>query len=627
MKPVLSISILVSRNGEEVRRCLESLTPLREQLPCEVIVVNTCGSAETSALCDEFADIAVDFEWCDDFAKARNSGLERATGEWFLFIDDDEWFADVAPLVDFFKSGKYKGYGCANYIVRNFHDWAFKFYNDGWASRMIKLDEDTRFLGRIHEYVGPQRGQCINIPAIVNHTGYIMQTDEDRMRKFDRNYPLLLEMVKEEPDNIRWRVQVVQELHGVRRWAEERDFCLKSLDAMKSRTSASDVRDVGTFYGGLVESLAALGDERAAEAAAQAALIDKRMSRLCHAHNAMIMSQMYFRGRKWDKAKAQLDIYEDGVKYYEEHPQEWEKEMGALLLESIFDDIPKKRALSLEIGCALMRGDVSLLEENYDKLGWDRPVIYVSDDFFPALVEAMATLPENPALDRAMLDLWNNRESSGKLLAEIQSYRDRDGEAYQRLMSMTARIGCDVEPGEDGGGEDFRYEHSSMRIARSKALGTHQYAQLKDALMEYGQRAFSIAQKYFRPKVMEEYPELLPDDVYCGVCIWKAFLLPEENRGEEAACFELAAERDEELVTPLNAFLRLSEMVGEQNPGGEDRMAVERIKERAKQCLDGGKYRDALDAVEQFRQTGRSDLDVTEMALRARLGLMETTKC
>ena len=35
-----------------------------------------------------------EFKWCDDFAKARNAGLEKCTGEWFMYIDDDEWFGN-----------------------------------------------------------------------------------------------------------------------------------------------------------------------------------------------------------------------------------------------------------------------------------------------------------------------------------------------------------------------------------------------------------------------------------------------------------------------------------------------------------------------------------------------------
>ena len=95
-KIILSISLLASRDVDDVQRCLKSLEPIRREIPCEVIAVDTSGGDERlkEVLC-QYADKIVPFTWCDDFAKARNAGLQRAKGEWFLYIADDEWFVEV----------------------------------------------------------------------------------------------------------------------------------------------------------------------------------------------------------------------------------------------------------------------------------------------------------------------------------------------------------------------------------------------------------------------------------------------------------------------------------------------------------------------------------------------------
>ena len=117
---VLTISLLVSGRKETTLRCLDSLHPLMESITSELILVDTgCSSTFLDQL-RSYADRIIPFVWCDDFSMARNAGLSQARGEWFLYIDDDEWFEDTGAIETFFTSGEYKEYGYANYVQRNF---------------------------------------------------------------------------------------------------------------------------------------------------------------------------------------------------------------------------------------------------------------------------------------------------------------------------------------------------------------------------------------------------------------------------------------------------------------------------------------------------------------------------
>lgn len=109
-KPVLSISLLASNRKATIRKCLDSLKPIMEQVESELIIVDTGCDEETHDILLEYTSHVILFEWCKDFSKARNAGLKEAKGEWFLFIDDDEWFSDVSEIVEFFHSGEYKNY-------------------------------------------------------------------------------------------------------------------------------------------------------------------------------------------------------------------------------------------------------------------------------------------------------------------------------------------------------------------------------------------------------------------------------------------------------------------------------------------------------------------------------------
>ncbi|MCD7708278.1 MAG: glycosyltransferase, partial [Clostridiales bacterium] len=215
-KPALSIAVMVSNRKDTIGKCLDSLEPLRRAVPCQLILLDTGCDKDLRAELDRRGDVVADFEWCSDFSKARNETLKYATGEWYMYVDDDEWFVEIDPLIDFFTSGRYKRYGRASYIQRNFIDMEATQYTDAWVSRMTKLTPETHFVSRIHEYIEPSEGDIDGIKAIVHHFGYVYETEEALRTHYERNRTLLMEMIDDEPENLRWRVQLAQEYRAVR---------------------------------------------------------------------------------------------------------------------------------------------------------------------------------------------------------------------------------------------------------------------------------------------------------------------------------------------------------------------------------------------------------------------------
>ena len=136
MKTKLSIGILISGKEKQAIRCLESLDKLKRAVRCELILLDTGCSPTLRKRLEEYGDRVESFVWCNDFAKARNELLRYSTGEWFLYLDDDEWFTEVEDLIQFFVTGEEKGYNSATYLVRNFQDWDGIYYSDSRVSRM-----------------------------------------------------------------------------------------------------------------------------------------------------------------------------------------------------------------------------------------------------------------------------------------------------------------------------------------------------------------------------------------------------------------------------------------------------------------------------------------------------------
>ncbi len=236
----LTISMLVSDRMETLGRCLNSLKPLLRELDSELIAVYTGKSSESLELIQQYAAMVIPFTWCDDFAKARNAGLERAKGEWFLYIDDDEWFENTEELIRFFKSGEYKKYKTAYYIQRNYTDWEGQSYYDSPIGRMCRLTEETRFVLPIHEYLDPFPEPQRDLPCFVHHFGYVGNSagSSKASAKTDRNIPLLLKRLEEgdESDSFHCCMQLAQEYRNRGEYDTAIEYCERGLKLAARRT-------------------------------------------------------------------------------------------------------------------------------------------------------------------------------------------------------------------------------------------------------------------------------------------------------------------------------------------------------------------------------------------------------
>jgi glycosyltransferase involved in cell wall biosynthesis len=87
-KPGGSVSLctIVKNEKNHLARCLVSAKPFVD----EIIVVDTGSTDETKDIARVFGARIYEIEWVDDFSKARNFALSKASGDWILVLDADE---------------------------------------------------------------------------------------------------------------------------------------------------------------------------------------------------------------------------------------------------------------------------------------------------------------------------------------------------------------------------------------------------------------------------------------------------------------------------------------------------------------------------------------------------------
>ena len=213
-KSLLSIGMIVKNEIRCLEKCLKALQPLRDAIPCELVIADTGSTDGTREVAEKYADILFDFEWINDFAAARNAVIERCTGKWYLSVDADEYLQpDVSKLVQFFQHPKADEYEFGFVIVRNYRTPDMQGdYESFSALRLAKNSPELRYEGAIHEvFPVTSKSRIVDLTEIVfDHDGYTEVSDDHLMKKARRNIPLLEQAYAEDPEDLHRLLQCLE---------------------------------------------------------------------------------------------------------------------------------------------------------------------------------------------------------------------------------------------------------------------------------------------------------------------------------------------------------------------------------------------------------------------------------
>jgi tetratricopeptide (TPR) repeat protein len=188
------------------------LLSLRGQVD-EIVIVDT-GSRDSSIdIARQHGARVIEWAWRDDFAAARNVGLDAASSQWLLYIDADE------RLVETTRDGLRMGLNSPDAFAARLR---FRVRSNSTHYREFRLfrnDKRLRFRGAMHETIRPDLdalersiGACtIDVPATLVHLGY----DGEMTAKYQRNLPLLRASVERDPDRLYYWYDLAQTLAGL----------------------------------------------------------------------------------------------------------------------------------------------------------------------------------------------------------------------------------------------------------------------------------------------------------------------------------------------------------------------------------------------------------------------------
>ena len=196
----ISLCIICKNEETRIKRCITNV----KEVVDEIIVVDTGSTDNTLNIIKALGVSLYEIMWEDDFSKARNYAIDKATGDWIIFLDADEYFTQESILLikQYIREAQEKK---AEYILSEILNEGEKGYKESAkVIRIFRRSKDIYYINTIHERLEKRKGNLQGLDASkylrIIHDGYLntVVNEKDKMK---RNEELLLEQLKENPHN------------------------------------------------------------------------------------------------------------------------------------------------------------------------------------------------------------------------------------------------------------------------------------------------------------------------------------------------------------------------------------------------------------------------------------------
>lgn len=219
----ISLVMIVKNESEKLKRCLNSVHKYVD----EMIVTDTGSTDNSIETARSFNAKVYHFDWVDDFSKARNFALSKASSDYILVLDSDDYLAsiDLEGIKAMHKEDFIGEITIMNSYVKNDVEEHFKSF----ASRFFPRGIEYR--GRIHEQLDSDLKR-IKVPIEVIHDGYKERSPE----KAERNLKLLLMDINKKPSPYLY-FQISREYAFFNDYVKENEYLKKCYSVINKNAS------------------------------------------------------------------------------------------------------------------------------------------------------------------------------------------------------------------------------------------------------------------------------------------------------------------------------------------------------------------------------------------------------
>lgn len=216
----ISVCIIAKNEEEYIEECLRRLS----KYDWEIIVVDTGSTDRTVEIASTFTPHIYHFDWINDFSAARNYSISKASNDYILIVDCDEYLEESDHITDTIKN--ISQLLSPEQIGMIYHRSSLEESTDtSTNSKTLYTHEKlarvfnrkhTYYQGTIHEQLVSKNNiplQFITLPLYFYHAGY--STLDIRLEKANRNISMLKHEIQSNKPDPYLYFQVGQTYFGI----------------------------------------------------------------------------------------------------------------------------------------------------------------------------------------------------------------------------------------------------------------------------------------------------------------------------------------------------------------------------------------------------------------------------
>ena len=236
--------IAIAKNEENnIKKCFGHL----KNIVNKQILIDTGSTDKTIDIAEKLGVEIYSIQWENDFSKARNYALSKIPQDtdWVIFLDADEYFDEdsiktIVPLLEKCKDIKDVDFSGFVMTLTNIDDNGnFISITKTINPRLFKNKGKIQFSYPIHEelLINDAAVRLIPTQPVLNiiHNGYSTKSIKDK-NKSNRNYEILIERLKDQPNDPKLLLQLSESLCLEKKFNEAEKYLYQASNCISDDT-------------------------------------------------------------------------------------------------------------------------------------------------------------------------------------------------------------------------------------------------------------------------------------------------------------------------------------------------------------------------------------------------------